>query len=115
MRRSTTLAALVLQLGSQYGTAASVAGPPPAAGAHAPVPGAAPRRRRRRRSALDPYRSIAETFVRRRDRAPDPSAYTYVRLARLIERRSGRRFSISSIQRRMCHWGLAVGMRRYKR
>jgi hypothetical protein len=74
-----------------------------------------PLRRRKRYSALDPYRGIAEAFIRRRARARDRSIYTYERLARLIERKSKRRFTDTTIQRRMVVWGLVDGMERYKK
>jgi hypothetical protein len=72
-------------------------------------------RRRKRRSALDKYKPVAEAFVIRRARAAKPARYTYSRLQKLIERKSKRLFSISAIQRRMFHWGLADGMMRYEK
>ncbi len=70
-------------------------------------------RRRMRRSALDQYRPVVEAFVVRRARAENPSRFTYQRLSRLIERRAGRRFAVSTLTRRLAIWGLADAMRRY--
>jgi len=72
-------------------------------------------RRRMRRSALDQYRPIVEAFVVRRARAENPSRFTYQRLARLIQRRAGRRFAVSTLARRMAVWGLADAMGRYSK
>jgi hypothetical protein len=105
--------ALILQLESHYGAAplASDAAPAPAG------PGCESnlRRRRRRRSGLDAYRRIAESFIRRRAQSANRSHYTYARLAQLIERHSGRRFAVSTLQRRMVVWGLIDGMERYQK
>jgi hypothetical protein len=112
--RSSTISALILQLENRYGRASPTAAPVLAALAP-PEPDATPLRRRRRGSALDPYRTIAEQFIKRRARASDRSSYTYARLARLIERHSGRRFAESTLQRRMVAWGLVDGMERYQK
>jgi hypothetical protein len=72
-------------------------------------------RRRKRRSALDEYKPVAQAFVIRRARAARPARFTYLRLQKLIERKSRRLFCISAIQRRMVHWGLADGMKRYEK
>ncbi|GAB3626937.1 hypothetical protein PTE30175_03538 [Pandoraea terrae] len=111
---SSIVSALVRQLEARYGGAPPTADPP-LAGSSGAGPDARPSRRRRRHSALDPYRTIAEAFIKRRARARDRSDYTYARLARLIERRSGRRFAESTLQRRMVAWGLVDGMERYQK
>ncbi|MFP3567713.1 hypothetical protein [Paraburkholderia sp. SIMBA_030] len=112
---SSIISALTLQLERRYVVLPTVDAPP--ADPTAPVRDTRPlvRRRRRRGSALDACRSIVESYIRRRARARNRSAYTYARLARLIERRSGRHFSISTIQRRMVVWGIVDGMERYKK
>ncbi len=105
--------ALILQLESHYGAApiASDAAPAPP-GAES---GSSPLQRRRRRSGLDAYRHVAESFIRRRAQSANRSHYTYARLVKLIERRSGRRFAVSTLQRRMIVWGLVDGMERYQK
>ena len=111
---SSIVSALLPQLAARYGMTSPPAARPLAARALAQSDAAASRRRRRR-SALDPYRLIAEQFIKRRARARDRSSYTYARLARLIERKSGRRFAVSTLQRRMVEWGLVEGMERYQK
>lgn len=110
---SQPVLALILQLESCYGAA-----PPASDAARAPVGLGSESdllRRRRRRSGLDAYRRIAESFIRRRARSANRSHYTYARLAELIERHSGRRFAVSTLQRRMIVWGLVDGMERYQK
>jgi hypothetical protein len=107
--------ALILQLESHYGAA-----PPASDAASAPEDQGSEssllrRPRRRRRSGLDAYRHIAESFIRRRAQSAHRSHYTYARLAQLIERHSGRRFVVSTLQRRMVVWGLIDGMERYQK
>ena len=71
--------------------------------------------KRRRKSALDRYKHIAEAFIGARARSMNPEAFTYEALADRFERAGGRRFVVSTIQRRMKHWGIQDGMRRYKK
>jgi hypothetical protein len=72
-------------------------------------------RRRRRKSALDRHKHIAEAFIGIRARSTNPEAFTYEALAERLEGVSGRRFAVSTIQRRMKHWGIQDGMQRYKK
>jgi hypothetical protein len=72
-------------------------------------------RRRRRKSALDRHKHIAEAFIGIRARSTNPEAFTYEALADRLEKASGRRFAVSTIQRRMKHWGIQDGMQRYKK
>lgn len=72
-------------------------------------------RRRKRRSALDKYKSVVDSFLIRRARSSRPELFTYLRLQKLIERKFSHRFSVSTLQRRLVRWGLAEGMRRYKK
>lgn len=75
----------------------------------------APGRKRRRKSALDPHKHIAEAFIEARARSMNPEVFTNEALADRFERASGRRFVVSTIQRKMKHWGLQDGMRRYRK
>jgi hypothetical protein len=45
----------------------------------------------------------------------NPEVFTNEALADRFERASGRRFVVSTIQRKMKHWGLQDGMRRYRK
>ncbi|MFB9126543.1 hypothetical protein E2553_18885 [Paraburkholderia dipogonis] len=110
---SSTVSALILQLQDRY-KAASPMATPVLATLVVPERDVVPSRRRWRGSALEPYRSIAEQFIKRRAHAHDRTAYTYARLARLVERKSGRRFAVSTLQRRMVVWGIVDGMERYQ-
>jgi hypothetical protein len=73
------------------------------------------RKRRRRKSALDQHKHLAEAFIKARARSTHHEAFTYEALAERLEQASGRRFAVSTIQRRMKHWGLQSGMQEYKK